>query len=172
MTFSTVANKLVCVQNSLSLNCSMFLKKDALSVRKRLLRCNIKKLNKELRDLSKELSLSENLLCTQLSTIEFYILTKYKTLHNKKLLQKSLCTQQKKLSSLTSDRKLPTFIPNENITDLTQYELSQKESDLRKACLYFSIQPHKFLNPKSLLHLRRFIVRFFSTLNPRKPKVR
>ena len=98
----------------------MFLKKDALSVRKRLLRSNIKKLNKEIRDLSKELSLSENLLCTQLSTIEFYILTKYKTLHNKKLLQKWLCTQQKKLSSLTSDRKLPTFIPNENISDLTQ----------------------------------------------------
>ena len=95
-------------------------KKDALSVRKRLLRSTIKKLNKELRDLSKEFSLSGNLLSTQLSTIEFYILTKYKTLHNKKLLQKWLCTQQKKLSSLTSDRKLPTFIPNENISDLTQ----------------------------------------------------
>ena len=50
--------------------------KDALSIRKRLLRSAIKKRNKELQHLSKELSLSENLLCTQLSTIDFYMLTK------------------------------------------------------------------------------------------------
>ena len=32
---------------------------------------------------------------------------------------------------------------NETITNLTQYELSQEESDLLKAGLYFSIQPDK-----------------------------
>ena len=50
--------------------------KDALSIRKRLLRSAISKRNKELQHLSKELSLSENFLCTELSTIDFCILTK------------------------------------------------------------------------------------------------
>ena len=69
--------------------------KDALLIRKRLLRSAINKRNKELQHLSKELSLSENFLCTQLSTIDFYILTKSITSYNKKSLQKSLYTQQK-----------------------------------------------------------------------------
>ena len=63
--------------------------KDALSIRKRLLRSAINKRNKELQHLSKELSLSENFLSTQLSTIDFYILTKSITSYNKKSLQKS-----------------------------------------------------------------------------------
>ena len=53
--------------------------KDALSIRKRLLRSAINKRNKELQHLSKELSLSKNFLSTQLSTIGFYILTKSMT---------------------------------------------------------------------------------------------
>ena len=91
----------------------------------------------------KKLSLSENFLSTQLSTIDFYILTKSITSYNKKSLQKSLYTQQKKLSSLTRDCNLPIFTANETITNLTQYELSQEESDLLKTGLYFSIQPGK-----------------------------
>ena len=55
-------------------------------------------------------------------------------------------------------------------TNLTQYELSQEESDLLKAGLYFSIQPDKIQNPKSSLPLKRFIIRFLTTLNPRKSK--
>ena len=70
--------------------------KDVLPIRKRLLGA-INKRNKELQHLSKELSLSENFLSTQLSTIDFYILTKSITSYNKKPLQKSLYTQQKKL---------------------------------------------------------------------------
>ena len=101
------------------------------------------KCNKELQHLSKELSLSENFLCAQLSTIDFYILTKSLTSYNKKSLQKSLNTQQKKLSSLTRDCNLPIFTANEAISNLTQYELCQEESDLLKAGLYFSIQPDK-----------------------------
>ena len=65
-------------------------KEDALSIRKRLLLSAISKRNKELRHLSKELSLSENFLFTQLSTIDFYILTKFIRLYNKKSLQKLL----------------------------------------------------------------------------------
>ena len=62
--------------------------KDALSVRKRLLLSAINKGNNEPQHLSKELSLSENFLCTQLSTIDFYILTKSIKSNNKKSLQK------------------------------------------------------------------------------------
>ena len=114
--------------------------KDALSIQK-----GLNKHNKELQHLSKELSLSLNFLSTQLSTIDFYILAKFITLYNKKRLQKLLYTQQKKLSSLTRDCNLPIFTANESITKLTQYELSQEESDILKAGLYFSIQPDKIL---------------------------
>ena len=61
--------------------------KDALSIRKRLFRSAINKCNKELQHLSKELSLSENFLSTQLSTIYFHILTKFIISYNKKSLQ-------------------------------------------------------------------------------------
>ena len=71
-------------------------------------------------------------LSKQLYTIHFYILTKSILSHNKKSLQKSLYTQQKKLSSLTKDCNLLIFTANKTITNLTQYELSQ-ESDLLKA---------------------------------------
>ena len=110
----------MCIRKSLSLNSRIFL----------------------IKTLSKELSLSENFLSTQLSTTDFYILTKSKTSYNKKSLKKSLHTQQK-FSSLTRDCNLPIFTANETITNLTQYELSHEESDLLKAGLYFSIQPDK-----------------------------
>ena len=61
--------------------------KGALSVRKRVLRNAINKHNKELLHLSKELTLSVNVLSTQLSTIDSYILTKSITSYNKKSLQ-------------------------------------------------------------------------------------
>ena len=99
--------------------------KYALSIRKRLLCSAINKGNKELQHLSKELSLSENFLSTQISTIDFYILTKSITLYNKKSLQKLLYTQQQNLSSLTRDCNLPILIANKTITNLTQYEFSQ-----------------------------------------------
>ena len=117
--------------------------KDVVSIRKRLIRSAINKRNKELQHVSKDLSLFENFLSEQLSTIYFYILTKSITSHNKKSLLKSLYAQQKKLSSLTKNCSLSIFTANETITNLTQYELSQEESDLLKAGLYFSIQPHK-----------------------------
>ena len=117
--------------------------KDTLSIRKRLLRSPITKGNKELQYLAKEVSLSENLLSTQLSTVDFYTLTKSITSYNKKSLQKSLYTQQKQISSLTRDYNLLIFTANETITNLRQYELSQEKSDLLEAGLYFSIQPDK-----------------------------
>ena len=40
---------------------------------------------------------------------------------------------------------LPIFTAIKTITNLTQYELSQEESDILKAGLYFSVQPDKNL---------------------------
>ena len=115
MTFSTIAKNLVC-------------NIDTELIRKRLFRSAINKRNKELQHVSKDLSVSKNVLSKQLSTIDFYVFTKFITSHNKKLLLKSFYIQQKKLSSLTRD---------------THYELSQEKSGLLKAGLYFSIQPDK-----------------------------
>ena len=54
-----------------------------------------------------------------------------------------------------------------------QYELSQEETDLLKAGLYFSIQSdNKFKNPKSSQPLKRLIALLLATLNLRKPKFR
>ena len=40
------------------------------------------------------------------------------------------------------------FTANKTITNLTQYELSQEESNLLKVGLYFSIQPDKIRKSK------------------------
>ena len=143
--------------------------KDAVSIRKRLLRSAINKRNKELQHVSKDLSLSENFLSKQLSTIDFYILTKSITSHNKKSLLKSLYTQQKKLSSLTKDCSLPIFTANETVYNLTQYELSLT---YLKEVYTFQSNQIKFENPKSSLPLKRSIVPLLTILNPTKPKVR
>ena len=106
---------------------------------------------RKLKHLSKKLSLAENFLSTQLSTIDFYILTKSITSYKKKLLQKLLYIQQKTLSSLMRDCYLPIFTANETIANLMQYELSQEESDLLKAVYTFQSNQIKFENSKSSL---------------------
>ena len=144
--------------------------KDTLSICKRLLRSTINKRNKELQHLSKELSLSENFLSTQLSTIDFYILTKSITLYNKKSLQQSLYTQQKKLSSLTRHCNLPIFTANKTITNLMQYELSQEESNLLKAGLYFSIQADKIWKSKIFTTFENIHCLFLNKLKSEETK--
>ena len=138
--------------------------KDALSIPRRLLCRAINKRNKELWHLSKEFSLSEIFLSTQLTTIDFYIFTKSITSYNKKLLQKSLYTQQKKSSSLTQLTKLLLISRNSNYSRKNMINLKQVYT--------FQSNQIKFENPKSPLPLKRFIVRFLIKLNPRKPKVR
>ena len=73
----------------------------------------------------------------------------------------------KKLSSLTRDCNLPIITSNETITNLTQYELSQEESDLLKEGLYFSIQPDKIRKSEIFTTFEK--IHFLRTLNPRKP---
>ena len=78
-----------------------------------------------------------------------------------------------KLSSLMRGCSLAISTANETITNLMQYELSQEETDLLKAGLYFSIQSdNKFKNPKSSQPLKRLIALLLATLNLRKPKFR
>ena len=145
--------------------------KEALSICKRLLRSAINKRNKELQHLSKEFSLPKNFLSTQIFTIDFYILTKSITSYNKKSLQKLLNTQQKKLSSLTRDCNLPIFTANETITNLTQYELSQEESDLLKVGLYFSIQPDKIWISKTFTTFEKIHRSFLDNLKSKETEI-
>ena len=144
--------------------------KDALSICKRLLRSIINKRNKELQHLSNELSLSKNFLSTQLSAVDFYIITKPITLYNKKSLQKSLCTQKKILSSLMRDCNLPIFTANETIINLTEYELSQEEFELLKAGLYFSIKPDKIRKCKIFTTFEKIHCSFLDNLKSGQTK--
>ena len=141
--------------------------KDALSIRKRLPRSAMNKRKK------KESVCPKTFYLRQLSTIDFYILTKSITSHNKKSLQKSLYTQQKKLSSLKGNCSLPIFRAN------TQLLLTSRNMDYhRKNLIYlkqvytFQSSQIKFENLKSSLPLKRFVVRLLTILNSRKPKVR
>ena len=102
--------------------------KAALSIHTRLLLSATNKRNIELQLVSKELSQSKTVLSKELSTINVCIFNRPITSYNKKSIQYLLNTQQKKLSSLTINCSLPTFAYNKAITNLTQYELSQKES--------------------------------------------
>ena len=105
-------------------------------------------------------------LSKQLSTIDFHILNRSITSLNKKSLQKSLNTQQKKLYLLTRNCSLPTFTSNETITNLTQYKLFQEQFQKQ---VYTSLSNQiKFEIPKSSLPSKRFIVCLSTTLNPKK----
>ena len=119
-----------------------------------------------------ELSLSENFLCTQFSTIDFYILTQSITSYSKKSLRKSLNTEQK---SYLHWRRIPTYL-HLQLTKLLliSYNMNYPRKNLiyLKQVYTFQSNQIKFENPKSSLPLKRFIVRFLTTLNLRKPNVR
>ena len=91
-------------------------------------------------------------------------------MYKKKSLQKSLYTQQKKLSPLTRDCSLPIFTTNETITNLTQYELSQEESDLLKAGLCFSIQPDKTRKSEIFATFEKIYCSFLNNLKSEETK--
>ena len=131
----------------------------------------INKPTKELQHVLKEFSQPKTFLSKQHSTIDFYILNRSITSHNKKSLQKLLTTKQKKLYYLMRNYSLPTFTANETITNLTQHELSQEESNLPKAGLYFFIQPDK-IRKSEIFTVFQNIHRFLSiTLNSTKLRI-
>ena len=109
-------------------------------------------------------------LCTQLSTIDFDILTKSLISYSKKSLQKSSHTHQKKLSSLMRDCNLPIFTAIETITTLKQYELSQEESDLLKTGLYLSIQPDKIQESEIFTTFEKIHRSFLNNLKSEETK--
>ena len=132
--------------------------KDVLSICKRLLHSAFNKRNKEPQHVSKELSRSETFLFKQLSIIDFCILNRFITSHNKKLIQKSLNTQQKKISSLTRNCSLSAFTSNEIITNLTQ------------GGLYFSIQPDKTLKSEIFTTFEKINRSFINNLKSEETK--
>ena len=91
--------------------------------------------------------------------------------YNKKSLQKSLYTQQKKLSLMTRDCNLHMFTANETITNLAQYELFQEESYLLKAGLYFSIQPDQIWKSEIFTTLEKVHCLFLNNLKSDETKI-
>ena len=65
---------------------------------------------------------------------------------------------------------LPIFTANETINNLTQYELSQEESDLLKAVLYFSIQPHKIRKSEIFTTFEKIHRSFIDNLKSKETK--
>ena len=65
---------------------------------------------------------------------------------------------------------LPIFTANKSITNLTQYELSQEESDLLKAGLYFSIQPDKIRKSKIFTTFEKIHRSFLNNLKSEETK--
>ena len=68
------------------------------------------------------------------------------------------------------DCNLPIFIANKTITNLTQYKLSQEESNLLKADLYISIQPHKIRKSEIFTTFERIHCSFLNNLKSEKTK--
>ena len=62
------------------------------------------------------------------------------------------------------------FIANETITNLTQYELSQEESDLLKAGLDFSVQPDKIQKSEIFTTFEKSYRSFISNLKSKETK--
>ena len=68
------------------------------------------------------------------------------------------------------DCKLPIFTANETITNLTQYELPQDESDLIKGGLYFLIQPDKIQKSEIFTTFEKIHCLFFSNIKSEETK--
>ena len=65
---------------------------------------------------------------------------------------------------------LPISTANETITNLTQYELFQEESDLLRAGLYFSIQPDKIPKSEIFTTFEKIYHSFFNNLKSEETK--
>ena len=77
---------------------------------------------------------------------------------------------KKKFSSLTRNCNLATFRATETITNLTQCELFQEESDLLKAGLYFLIQPDKIQKSEIFTTFEKIHRSFLNNLKSEETK--
>ena len=73
-------------------------------------------------------------------------------------------------TSKFSYTSLPIFTANETITNLTQHELSQEESDLLKAGLYFSIQRDKIQKSEIFTNFEKIHRSFINNLKSEETK--
>ena len=71
---------------------------------------------------------------------------------------------------MTRDCNLPIFTANETITNLTQYESSQEESDLLKTGLYFSITPDKIRKSEIFTTFEKIHRSFLNNLKSEETK--
>ena len=123
-----------------------------------------KKKQKKTSTCLKELSQSKRFLSIQFSTIDFYILNRYITSHNKKSLQRWLNAQQKILSSLTRNCSLLTItVPHSQLTQLllTSHNMNYpRKNPIYLKQVYTSLSNQiKFENLISSLSLKRLIIR-------------
>ena len=77
----------------------------------------------------------------------------------------------KKLSSLTRGCSLLIFTANETITNLKQYKLSQQETDLLKAGLYFSFQLNKIQKSEIFTTFEKTNRSFINNIKSEETKV-
>ena len=68
------------------------------------------------------------------------------------------------------DCKLPIFTASKTITNLTQYGLSQEESDLLKAGLYLLIRPDKIRKSEIFITFEKIHRSFLNNLKSEKTK--
>ena len=71
---------------------------------------------------------------------------------------------------MTRDCNLPIFTVNKTITNLTQYDISQEESDLLKVGIYFSIQPDKIRKSEIFTTFEKIYRSFLSNLKSKETK--
>ena len=71
---------------------------------------------------------------------------------------------------MTRDCNLPIFTVNETITNLTQYDIFQEESDLLKVGIYFSIQPDKIRKSEIFTTFEKIYRSFLNNLKSEETK--
>ena len=115
--------------------------RDVIGIRKKLLRSAIREKNKAKIKAVKELNTTKEEIRKNLSTIDFYILNKIITDNNERKLKESIKTHEKKLRKLTKNIGIRRIESKKIITNLTNYQLTQEETDILASGLSFSIAP-------------------------------
>ena len=115
--------------------------RDATAIRRRLLKSAIYKQNKEKIQCKKDTDKLSRKLKESLSFFDWFILNKVIDKEVDKKIWNCINRHQKKLSQLTKHRNLQCLDKSKIITNLTNYELTQEETELLKHGLSYSIAP-------------------------------
>ena len=114
--------------------------KDVSYVRKRLLKSAIYKRIEEKKKLEKELTDRENNVRKELSSLDWFILSRAIRSNVRKCTEKTIRQHEKKLCQLTKN-SVVSFKASEVIHNLSSYSLSPDEEDILKNGLQFSLPP-------------------------------